>query len=372
MEDELAVGAVWLSISPEDYSALRSLLIAANPLVTGNYADSGKFDLTDYLYAKEFNQVEFRALLDRNLLSPLVELAAGKSISGSEESKRTARIACACAAFCIFAGILIEPSMALYEYASTQGNSAAKGNYFSFRVADNIDPCVFVDLALGRRDHIDSKHINQVQSNLGFTDDVSPESNFERTLRLWPTNYLYVLKIAALKRSGLSPVDSALEFQRWQSDEAFYNAPASLYCLAAISHQPPKGQMLKGINSSNLNTLLEGLKNAAWDICMIQYFGRIVVTPNNPSWSLWSLDKAVREVTKALFVYEEQPTDMRISDFYSRCWGRDAIRLTSSYMHYSNKARLGEKTRDQHVSEAFRRIEVDIKNLESELGLNMA
>jgi hypothetical protein len=372
MDDERITGAVWIPIQHDDYAALRELLNSADPLVTGNYVDGGGFDLTEYLVAAKLGGVEFRALFDRNILSPLAALAAGKPLAGSEESMNTARIACAAVAFCIMAEILVEPSMALYEYASTQGNSAAKAELISFRVADNIDPTMFVDIAMGRSDRIPKGHLARVETDSSVSGQLTPESNFEKTLRMWRPNYLYVLKMTALRRSGLSPLEAALEFQRWQSEDSFYNAAASMYCLASASHQPPKGQMVKGIGSANLATLKKGVRNAVWDICLIQQFGRYVTTPGGPSWSLWTLDKAVRDVARALFVQDGQSELAALAAFYSACWGRDGQILHRSYVRNSTKAAPASEARKASIDAAFHRIDVDIKALEDELGFGAA
>ena len=372
MNDEHITGAVWIPIQHEDYAALRELLNSADPLITGNYVDGGSFDLTEYLAAVELGGVEFRALFDRNILSPLAALAAGRPLTGSEESIKTGRIACASVAFCIMAGMLIEPSMALYEYASTQGNSAAQVDFAGFRVADNADPAIFIDIAMGRSDRIPENHLAQVRADLNVSALIPAETNFEKTLRMWRPNYLFVLKMAALRRRGLSSMQAALEFQRWQSEDSFYNAAASMYCLASISHQPPKGQMLKGIGSADLATLKKGMRNAAWDICLIQQFGKHVTTPGSPSWSLWTLDKAVRGVARALIVRDGQPKQEALGAFYSDCWGRDGPALHESYVRHSTKAAPGSEDRKALLDAAFQRIDLDIKALEGELGLGAA
>lgn len=372
MNDERITCTVWFPVPPGDYEALRSLLSTADPLVTGNYTDSGNYELPEYLAATRLGNVEFKALFDRNLLSPLAELAAGKELAGSEESKQTGRVACACAAFCILADILIEPSMALYEYASTQGNSAAQADYAHFRIADNADPAIFINIALGRANRLPIEHIAQVQLVPGVVKKTTPEPNFEKALRMWRPNYLYVLKIAALRRRGLSPLQSALEFQRWQSEDSFYNAAAFMYCIASAAHKPPKGQMLKGINSTNSTTLRKGLRNAAWDICLLQQFGKSVTTPKSPSWSLWSLDKAVREIARTMFVREQQSEYDALKRFYSRYWGRDSATLYDSHVMHSTRANLHSDSRRELTSAAFKRIDLDIKILEDELGIGTA
>ena len=365
MMHENLTGVVWLPISKEDYSELRTLLKTQDVLVTGNYEDGGSFDLPTYILSTD---IEFRALFDRNILSLLVHLATGEPLSGDEEAKRHGRVACACIAFCILAKILIEPSMALYEYASTQGNTAAQNDYINFRAIDNVDPLIFIDIALGRSDRIPAEHLLEIQKNLAISEDISPEPNFERRLRKWKLNYFYVLKMAALKRSGLSPLESALEFQRWQFEDSFCNAVASIYCLAAVSHQPPKGKMLKGINSNNSITLKQGLENAAWDIYLIQRFKDFMILPHCPSWSLWTFDIAVREITRMLFVRDGEDQEKQLNRFYSQCWGRDSSILFESYSRHSIEANLGSDARERAIEKAFDRIDQDILALENNLG----
>lgn len=371
MSVEKITGAIWLPMTPEDYAELQVLLSQASPLVTGNYEVSDSFDLSEYLSAGKLGGVEFKAMFDRNLLSPLAELASGKRLAGSVESIRSSRVACACAAFCIMADILIEPSMALYEYGSTQGNSAALEDYTNFRIADNADPAYFIDVALGRADKIPAEHLSDIRSDPTVVRP-SLESNFEKRLRLWRPNYLYVLKIAALRRDGLPPRDAVLEFQRWQAEESFYNAAASLYCIASASHQPPKGQMLKGINSPSAENLRRGLRNATWDICLIQQFGKYSSAPNEASWSLWSLDVAVRAIAKALLAREGQSVYDALADFYKCCWGRDGAVLHESYLNYAKQAKIGSDARRKATSIAFARIDDDICKLEAQLGISVA
>ena len=372
MTDEHITGAVWIPIQDKDYAALRELLNSADPLITGNYVDDGSFDLTEYLAAVKLGGVEFRALFDRNILSPLAALAAGRPLTGSKESIKTGRIACAAVAFCIMANILIEPSMALYEYASNQGNSAAQIDFASFRVADNVDPAIYIDIAMGRSDKIPENHLAQVRADLNASVLIAAKTNFEKPLRMWRPNYLYILKIAVLRRRGLSSMQAALEFQRWQSEDSFYNAAASLYCIGSVSHQPPKGQMLKGIGSADLATLKKGMCNATWDICLLQQFGKQVTTPGSPSWSLWTLDKAVRGVARALFVRCGQSEQEALGAFYSECWGRDGPALHQSYIKHLKKAAPSSADRRTLLDVAFQRIDIDIKALEGELGLGAA
>jgi hypothetical protein len=360
--------ATYLPISASDYHSLQSLLREADPLVTCNYKDKGNYDLVNYIVAGDLENINFRATFDRNLLSPLSKLAMGQSLAASEESVKTARIACACLAFCIYAKIVIEPSLALYEFASTQGNLAAQEDLFLFRVIDNIDPASLVDVALGRSNKLPEFVLAAARSSLAGSPTISREPKFNKRLWKWHLNYFYVLKMAFLRRSSETALESALAFQRWQYEEAFYNAAASLYCLSAISHNPPKGQMLKGIQSDNRLKLKMGLKNAAWDIFLIQESVTLSKSLKATSLGLWSLDKAVRDIARLLYISDEDSASDEVKSFYQSFWGDDATALYNSYQLNTQKANIGSNSRHLAIQASFTRVNDDIADLEFNLG----
>lgn len=355
----------------EELNALEAMLRSAQVLIPGNYAGNNPYVLIDYLAASTLNGDKFHALFDRNLISPLVALASGRPIPEERNAAENGRLAAACVAFCILANILIEPNIALYEYASSGGNLAAHADYKYFRIADNADPVAFLDIAFGRSNHLPEDLLSQVAAEPGVGDSPSPEAVFDRSLRLWKPNYLCVLKTLSLRRSGLSPIQAALELMRWQAHEAFCNAPASMYCIAAISHAPPKGQMLKGINSDNLLTVRSGAKNATWDICMLKEFYQNCRTPEGPKWSLWSTDIALGNVARSLFISEGAEEEIALRDFYCNHWGRsDGKLLWHRYKELTLAAGIGTTERSTAVNAAFASIDVSISALEIELGLS--
>ena len=106
---------LWLPMQPEEVGTLEATLRKAGVCVPGNYRDSEGPRLAHYLWQGELHAIKFCALLDRNLLSPVLRLASGASIESDPAQERVTRLSCAVFAFCIWADILIEPSMALYE-----------------------------------------------------------------------------------------------------------------------------------------------------------------------------------------------------------------------------------------------------------------
>jgi hypothetical protein len=371
MTNEFTTIAIWLPLNQSQLQLLEELLSDANVIVPGNYEGANPYSLKDYLVTATRNGCEFRALFDRNIISPITSLIQGKHLPNSPEARKNAQIACACMCFCILAQITIEPNMAVYEFASRKGNEVAQEDIRLFRLADNADPLEYFELATGSATHLSQNCLEFLRNVPDLQSYVSPESNFERSLRMWKPIYLTVLKAISLRRSGLRPLDAAERFLHWQAHEAFFSGPASMYCLAAISHQPPKGGMLKGIQSDNLALLAAGAKNAAWDILLLQQFGRVARSEAGKLWALWSNDLALKEVARCLFVRGDESEVHRLNHFYHLHWGeRDGNRLLSIYQRLTETVQTRSSEREAKLSKVFASLAPRIQALEVELGLN--
>lgn len=371
-EDDLSI-AVWLPTQPDELEFLQAALSAASVLVPGNYSGDNPYVLIDYLTAATVNDLEFRGLFDRNLISPLVALASGATVPESIQAQSNARLAAACACFCILARILIEPNISLYEYAASSGNTAAQSDALQLRVADNSDAMAYLDIAMGRADRLPGDQLEHVRALPAIAHREMPEKNFERSLTMWKPNYLFALKTVALRRAGLSSLAAAMELIRWQEEDAFFTAPGGMYCIAAIAHAPPRGGMLKSIFSKNITSLRSGLRNAAWDMSLLQQFGRFARQPKGALWSLWSTDVALREIAKALFVRDNESEQEKLINFYERYWGKkDGQRILAAYNEASAALRGDSKARRFRTSEMLGKIDLQIKELELQLGLGDA
>jgi hypothetical protein len=193
--------------------------------------------------------------------------------------------------------------------------------------------------------------------------------DFTKRLRMWRPNYLYALKTVSLIRSGMSKLEAALELTRWQAEESFYNGAASLYCLAAISHTPPKGEMFKAVESGNLKKLAHGLRNATWDISIVQQFGRYATSVDVPYWSFWSQDIAARAIARALLVGDHVSGESALASFYSTCWGKDGKVIHAAYKEQVQRADVQSERRAKVVEAARARLDSDIASLEASLGI---
>lgn len=371
MKNKDLSNAIWLPLQPDELNFLQATLRSADVLVAGNYACDDPYVLIDYLVAATVDDCEFFSLFDRNLISPMVALARGENVPESSQAQCNTRLAAACACFCILAKIYIEPNISLYEFAATSGNEAAQSDAHLFRVADNSDAIAYLDIALGRARRLPRKLLEHVHTLPEVADHHIPEKNFERSLKMWKPNYLYALKTVALRRSGLSPFDAAMALIHWQAEEAFFAAPAGMYCIAAIAHAPPKGGMLKSLLSKNLTSLKSGLRNATWDICLLQQFGRLMRQPEGPKWSLWSTDIALKEIARSLFVRDDEIAEDKLTGFFERHWGpKDGRHLVAAYMEALAVARQDGKARKFRMQEVLSKLDERVKDLEGNLGFS--
>jgi hypothetical protein len=289
-------------------------------------------------------------------------------VRGEAISTPSAKIAAAAAAFCILADIRIEPSIALYEYASKAGANASKEELAIFRIADNIAPRHYVDIALGRANRLPQYEID-AKSNLRLKSPSDDSADFSMRLRYWKLHYFQVLKIAALARSCESQQRVASEFIKWQLDEAFFDSVASMYCLAAISHRPPKGGMIDAIRSKNTDKFMSGLRRATWDIFVVDHFGRLSARADQ-QWALWSLDKALVEVARWTLIESTRDAQEQLGRYFRRLWGdQDGGHIAGAYAEA--KAAIAQRgaRRQNELNAVFSAIDLSIANLEGELGV---
>jgi hypothetical protein len=365
-------GAV-LPIRQEDMTSLEGLVSSNGLLIPGNFQFGTTYDVLDYLEGKHRYGYKFRAMFDRNLITRIVGLVRGDEMPADPASARIVRYSAACMAFCILAEIEIEPAMALYEGASAHGNALTLAEYRLFRIADHVNSVHYTEIALGRLDALPSGHIANLEQDSEIAGRASPETNFNKPLRSWKPNYLYLLKTAELRRSGLSSLAAATALLRWQADETFYNAPASVFCLAALGHKPPSGRMIKGVGSEDPNELARGLRNATWDVSIVSQWARWLREPDAPSWIFSTTDNALKVIARTVLVDSRLPVAHQLLAFMEEHWGsRDAKTLVATYDAAIRSARIGSAHRNVATAKAAAEIDESIRKLELRLGIPTA
>lgn len=366
MNEEETVLLIELSIATEDLEELEDMLSRSKMIILGNYTESTSIKLTNYIAKNTLHNTKFGALFDRNLISSLNEVARIHETQLNPQKTESMRLATAAVAFCIHAEILIETNIATFEYAANNNNEAVLEDIKFFRIIDNSDPALLVDVALGRISRLPIEHINLVQEIIKHSLDSIRGIDFNKKIRNWKINYIYVLKVVSLKRNGLSSKEIATAIIKWQAEDFISNVVASFYCLSAISHNPPKGKMIKGIDSTDVKKLKKGIENAVWDICLIQHFRKLTREPNGVFWSLWSLDVALLFIANTLV----NETEDKMSIFFQKCWGKDGEFFKNLYFSKAQDINFGSNERKNTIKEISSQLDKNIYELESMLGIN--
>jgi hypothetical protein len=255
-------------------------------------------------------------LADRNVLTRWLALLKG-AVAGPEH-----RIVAAVMAFAQCADILIEPSLALCEAAATAGGNAANAELRQFRIADNLEPECWADVALGR------------STKLSFTQQPDPPSiqsvDFDMPLRRWRRNYVIALKIAELALRGGRAESQMTELLRWMYEDFLIGGPASILAVQYLAPNSDRKGLLKNLWSPDRERAVLGVRNAAWDLTLLSdWIVRVQEQERRNELSLLcSLDRKVVEFARLLTdEAPEKPTAVSpLSRIYESLWGPAAGR----------------------------------------------
>ena len=361
---------VHLPISNEYLAELESVIERNQLFVAGNFVMQNLATTEEYLRAKHMRGESFRVLFDRNILSRLAKLANGAQITMENEDARITRLAAACLAFCIVSEIEVEHGMALYEGANSSSHEEAEAEHRLFLTINNTHPGYCTEIALNKADGIPSAHLIEVGNDPELLSQTCKESELTKRLNLWRTNYLHILKLAELKRKHPQGITAAEHYFKWQLDESFFNGPAAIFGLAAISPSPPKGGMLKKIHTTDAQELQKNINNATWDVCYLTQWGRWITNPEEPHWLFASCDIALREIARTAFCDRRSDEREQLRDFLVQCWGkRDGLRLTDAYHEAKTLSSLGSSERKARTAKYFMEIENHINALKSSLKI---
>ena len=255
---------------------------------------------------------DFRCLLDRNVVSYLISLVKGYEIS-SLESENCFRLAAALQAFFNAADIMSDPGLSYHEYMEASGLDKANEELSSFRAADNVNANYYVDIALGNANKIPESDIPSFPSGELFKEEIPPK------LKHFETNIIFLKKALILKSNGRSDYKVMLDLIDWIRDEYLFSAPAFHFLSIYFSSKRIKN-MLKSHS-------LSGIRNATWDLCLIQHLiSQLKKTEStNIRWLLSTFDKAIKSTMDLAFVKYYETEDEyfeRLEKSYSEMWGK--------------------------------------------------
>jgi hypothetical protein len=184
-----------------------------------------EFDVYDpltYSRQKLHHRTETILLPDRNVVTRWLALLRGAP------AELEHRVVAAVMAFSQCAGINIEPNIALYEAAANAGNEAANKELHWFRIADNLHPSLWADIALER-----TPNLQILSENLPHIP--AKYVNFEMPIRRWRRNYIIALKIAELELRGGKSEERMAELLRWMYEDFLIRRPRTHFSCALLS-----------------------------------------------------------------------------------------------------------------------------------------
>lgn len=366
----LAQALAKLSVPLEDVFLIQNILRDTSALIPGDIWGHDPYNIFAYLYEQKEDGIGGKALFDRNVVSRVVALARGRVLPQNSESAKSYRLSAACLAFCILAEIEVEPGMASYELASVKGHAEAAEELVDFVFADNVHPQFFADIALGRIDRIPRIHLNEIRADRNIAAIKLPAASLEKTILPWYHSYLHVLKAVSLLRGNLNPIQSAEAWLRWQADEAFLNASASLYCLAALSRSDLSSGMIKSGNSKHPSRLRHGVRNATWDIAYVSQWARSVIDEPCLKWLFASCDGALKTIAQAILINEEDEFEAKMLEFLVPYWGRGSAGVLCGVYSDLEKRSRDVRGRRQTLPDHFNsNHEASIRQLEIDLGI---
>ena len=289
--EEVSFMAIDLPIPPEDLAQIQGMLRSENPFCS-SFPDEPLYSVMLYHQQKHLHGTETRMLLDRNIYARLLRLAKGHPASDDY------RIPAAVMGFAQWAGILLEPNMAIYEGCSTQQGEEPARDIAFFRAFDNLHPSILVDIALGRT--------KQLSAPLNMQPVMEELRSIGQPLRDFSIVYPLVLKIGLLELGRGRQAERMRHFLEWMHTEWYYSPPVTIFAAMCFSDNAPRG-VLKHLRSDDRQRALKGVRNAAWDLAYITYWGQLLKRQDREKclWIFCSLDKALRRVARSILATDD-------------------------------------------------------------------
>lgn len=346
---------------------IEAILNDRKVIVAANTEHPPLHSFMTYMSAIFIDGINIKALIDRNILSALVEIAKGNVININDPTYQSIS---ALMCFLLSFDVQIEPAIAIYEFGSLHSHSKAVSDLRYFRVADHLHPKQYADIALGRRNRASDEELELAGT---FADKfaLDEQNSFTRLLRPFKINYLYALKIANLARMSLQPMERLQQFYMWMLNEAVVSAVATTFANIYFGPHDQRS-LIKSINSQSSDKLLKGIKNATWDMSYLSHWGKMVASSDSNKATLFcSCDIDLLDVAECLFfnnlVTVPQTPPERV---FSKHWPPEFMKqLIEQYSQLLESIRNHPNKRELHIKASWNRLDQMILQEEAALGV---
>lgn len=250
---------------PAYYSAIAEDLSRADWLVHNFRGPNleGLYNPANYLYNREFDTTEYRALIDLNVLQFIVNCLKRDKVN---ENYRTA---CSLLVFCRMSDIQIEPALAVYERINYNEENLQEAitEVELLRSLDNADVDQLAQYALGLVDSlrdIDRVHVER--------ESLAAQLTQYRRLTHWDSIYLLVLGAVSVYWDSRIPPNRKLEnYVEWMLREFRLSLPCVVYAVRLFGQNPmPKMMKLRPDLSEHFKRT--AVFNMTWDLFHVDHF----------------------------------------------------------------------------------------------------
>lgn len=240
-------------IPVDELRSIQQMLATENAICSAfTPARFDAYNCFGFLEQKARHGVETCFIIDRNIFTRIISLARGEPVSKkTKEAENAYRIAAGALAFFQCCDALVEPCMPLLEQSSHDNAASADEELRLFRMADNIAPQNFADIALGRSDRLDLSSVKQFDSD-------EPEDPSEKPM-WWTLNYALALKLALLELEQIDQRTKLERFLRWLHEDYIWSASAVMFAIVYLSPLRKHG-MLKRLRSPDRRVALGGVR----------------------------------------------------------------------------------------------------------------
>ena len=257
---------------PGYYDKIVERLLRADWLIHNFRAQDpdGLYNPANYLYNIEFDNSEYRALLDLNVLQYAVNCVKKDAMHDLY------RDACAFLVFCRAAEIQIEPALAIYERINYNAENLeeALDELALLRSLDNTDVELLARYALGDKQALrDIKPAEIDRKMLGA------QLTQYRRLTHWDSIYLLVLAAVSTYWNNKVPHQKKLErYLDWVIREFRISLPCIVYAVRLFGHNP-LSKMMKFRMDVNEHSRRTAIFNMTWDLFHIDHFFKNWIDP---------------------------------------------------------------------------------------------
>jgi hypothetical protein len=318
----------------EDVLAIGKTLTDSEVLVPGYIPPNvGLLAMDALFFSKDLQGITTTILPDCNLASRMARIAR---FGLPESTDFPTTVAVNLMAFAQATDIQIEPSVAFHELAHRFGNAACHDELVWFRAADRGDPSTWIDLACGRRTHLEDAPLTQPG-----TEDLA------KPLKRWTRNYVVALKVAELELKPVNHLERAMQLFDWMFNEFILAGPAGLFASMYFAPHAARKGLVKHLRSRNRSRAIEGVKNAAWDITHLSEFVRRVEEgqPNGQQYIFATADKNLAKIAPLLLLGDDLPGARRELAHALQGWWppSDAKALAERFIEYVERVDHGTR-----------------------------